>query len=146
MWFFLIYCFMGAQIGAAQRGATPVLPVIISTCALSVASSIYGPVSWWLGLLSLGAALLLYTAIRRELKSRCFGFIGKVSYSWYLIHPVFGYSIGWSAVSYLHLPDQVGLTIGAGCMLAMSAACYKFIEQPGMQLANRLIGRTKNRA
>lgn len=139
-WFFLSYCFLGLQIGAAWRGALPASVAVMSAAVVATASGVVS-LGVWQAPLSVVCVLALCACLRFNPKARPLGFIGKVSYSWYLLHSIFGYTIGWKAVAWLHIPAVVGLAFGALSMLALSAITYWLIETPGIRLGKAMISR-----
>lgn len=140
MWFFLAYCFLGLQVGAVWRGALHPAVVVTTAAVVAVASGFLS-LGVWQAPLSVVCLLALYACLRFNPKNAALAFCGKVSYSWYLLHPIFGYSIGWKAVAWLHLPAPVGLALGALSMLALSAVTYWLIETPGINFGKAVIRR-----
>lgn len=139
MWFFLVYCFLGLQIGAAWRGAIVQRVALLSVIVVSIAAWLL--VAPWLGVLTAACAIALYATLRLNPNTAALRFMGRVSYSWYLLHSIFGYTFGWAVVSYFSVPAVVGLSTGAAITLLASATTYKLIEYPGIVLAKRIARR-----
>lgn len=143
MWFFLVYCFLGTQIGAAWRGTISATIPLAYTVIVCVAAS-YLSVGVWLGPLSLACVSILYVTLIVNPTIPVLAWIGRISYSWYLLHSVFGYSVGWSIVAYMHIPAAVGLAIGAMVACLASALTYFLIETPGILLGRIICRRLKS--
>jgi peptidoglycan/LPS O-acetylase OafA/YrhL len=138
MWFFLVYCFLGLQVGATWRGVLRADIFVASIAIVGLAAGFFSLGSWQTPLTFLCAAAL-FAALKFNPKIALLSFCGRVSYSWYLLHPLFGYSIGWWAVSNLHLPQTIGLAFGAGFMLVLAAITYYLIELPAIRLGKAAI-------
>jgi peptidoglycan/LPS O-acetylase OafA/YrhL len=140
LWFFMSYCFIGLQFGAAARGVlNPLIP--IATTVVVAAAASFVSVGTFLGPLSVACVLAFYFCLTTNPANAVLRYLGRVSYSWYLLHSIFGYTIGWKAVSYLHLPAPIGLFIGALSMLALSAITHRFIELPGISIGKLILRR-----
>lgn len=84
--------------------------------------------------------------IGQVLGSASLQFLGRISYSMYMVHMLVLYV--WSAVFAQVLPDMdkpVYLVLNIVAMVsttvALSAVCYRFIEAPGMKLGSLLVQR-----
>jgi peptidoglycan/LPS O-acetylase OafA/YrhL len=79
--------------------------------------------------------------------NRLFCFYGKISYSLYLLHPMLVYFLipVYRSIYSLHLPAtlQYGacLLLTLGPLTLLSYFSYRFIEQPGIDMGNRLIAK-----
>jgi peptidoglycan/LPS O-acetylase OafA/YrhL len=79
--------------------------------------------------------------------NRLFCFYGKISYSLYLLHPVLVFALipVYRSIYSLHLPAtlQYGacLLLTLGPLTLLSYFSYRFIEQPGIDMGNRLIAK-----
>lgn len=130
LWFYLAYCFLGLQIGATWRGVVDQRATLLSAILISASASLL--VAWWLGLLSAACAMALYATLLVNPRIAFLSFLGQVSYSWYLLHPVFGYAFGWIVVSYFHVHAIVGLFAGVAITLLAAALTHRFIELSGI--------------
>jgi peptidoglycan/LPS O-acetylase OafA/YrhL len=139
--FYLIFCLAGMQIGAWHRHEISALQLsvsILTVCAgaslLMPASSIYlSPISIYLGPIALCCAALVVAGLHFRLRFPMLAFFGTVSYSWYLLHSIFGYKLaaypiaGWFA-----------MLIGAALTLAVSVVTYRYVEAPAIAFGKRL--------
>lgn len=130
MWFYLVYCFLGLQIGATWRGVVDSRVTLLS--AILISASAWLLVAWWLGVLSAACAIAICVTLRINPRVAFLSFLGQVSYSWYLLHSIFGYTFGWAVVAYFHVHAVVGLSAGVAITLLASALTHKFIELPGI--------------
>ena len=86
-------------------------------------------------------AVLLFLAWRwhrmdKWLADRVSQFLGRISYSLYLYHPLIGWSAQSLALRYL---NQWGaLIVGIGASLLSSWLAYRFIERPSVNLSHRV--------
>ena len=95
---------------------------------------------------ALGVAAFAGLAIYGKVKAPWLVWLGTISYSMYLFHPVVFYSLSWLAqigqVQWLQ-----GWTTGAYMLaslagtIALSSLTYRYIEQPAMRLGNALAHR-----
>jgi peptidoglycan/LPS O-acetylase OafA/YrhL len=134
--FYLVYCLAGLQIGLWSRGQLSSSQLALSVLIVAAGSSALPVVSPYLGLAPLISAALLLAALRFKRDIPGFGFIGKISYSWYLLHMTIG-SIVVAALSM-----QEGLTtcaISAVVSLAISAVTYRLVELPVIEAGKVLI-------
>lgn len=72
-------------------------------------------------------------------------FLGVISYSLYLFHPVVLYSllylIGWHEAAYRpNLPLWVWLLLCTGLSIALASAMYRWVERPGIAFGKRWEG------
>lgn len=91
--FYLIFCLCGMQIGSWHRGTLGLYQLAVSIGLVSIFSSLLLPVSIYLGLVPLGCAALLMTGLQLQTRFKPLEFFGAVSYSWYLLYTVLGYSL-----------------------------------------------------
>jgi peptidoglycan/LPS O-acetylase OafA/YrhL len=93
--------------------------------------------------------LLLGLALHgpRLLVNGCTRFLGRISYSLYLVHPVviFGLRSVYAHLAGLDLPNGAGFVLGVAATLLvlvpLAAVSYHLIEEPGLRLGRRLIRR-----
>jgi peptidoglycan/LPS O-acetylase OafA/YrhL len=142
--FYIIYCFSGMQVGAWSRGAISWKMLSVSILSVAAVSSFLPIVSPYLGLAPLACCALLCAAIARPLRSSGMELIGNASYSWYLLHPIFGYTIRDFALS-LGTSDLVAALTGAVVTLALSLVTLWTVERPMMK-AGKEISRRWRRA
>lgn len=95
------------------------------------------------------ALLLLGLALHSPslLVNGCTRFLGRISYSLYLVHPVVIFSLRsvFAHLAGLDLPNGLAFALGVAVTLLvlvpLAAVSYHLIEEPGMRLGRRLIGR-----
>jgi peptidoglycan/LPS O-acetylase OafA/YrhL len=74
-------------------------------------------------------------------------FLGRISYSLYLLHPTVMFALRplYEAIKRWHLAPNatflVSLFLSGLCIVPLAAASYYMIERPGMRLGNRMIKR-----
>lgn len=89
---------------------------------------------------TVATALLLYTAgvLRRMhwLSAQPWQFLGRISYSLYLFHPV----VGWSAMSLAlrYLPDELALLAGIAVSIVSAYIAYLTVERPSINLSRKI--------
>ncbi len=133
--FYLVFCLCGMQVAAWYRGALPWHELAASTVAVALCSSLLLPVSIYLGLVPLCCAALMVVALRVETRVRLLELFGAVSYSWYLLHTLFGSDPPW-----LHLPRWESRVVIAIATLALSAVTYICLERPAIGAGKALVG------
>lgn len=114
--FYAIFCLCGMQIAACHCGKMARSEVVASVVATSVFFALLLPLPNYFGLVPLTCTTLLMGAL--ELKTRFIPleFLGTVSYSWYLLHSIFGYG-----------------ELQFSCLtLLLSIATYYLIEHPSI--------------
>lgn len=98
---------------------------------------------------ALGVSLFAGLAIYGKLHTRWLVWLGTISYSIYLFHPVAMYSLSW-LIQYGNLPWLKDWPISAYMLLAlvatiaMSAVTYKYVELPAMRLGHLLAKKRKD--
>lgn len=112
---------------------------LIAACLLVVCSAAGRHGDWRLTATATTCLLFLawrWNAMDRWLADRVSQFLGRISYSLYLCHPV----IGWSAQSLaLRYFDQwSALGVGISASLVSSWLAYRFIERPSITLSHRV--------
>lgn len=90
-----------------------------------------------------GVVIFLLGTFILPIRFRAAAWIGEISYSIYLFHPVFFYSIYYTIVTLdlewaKRLPLMAHIGICAVISLFMAALIYRWVERPGMVLADRL--------
>jgi peptidoglycan/LPS O-acetylase OafA/YrhL len=100
--------------------------------------------TWYRYLLSYAAALIIFmiftTWIRVE--NRAFSYLGRISYSVYLFHPiVIAAAVGGLRQSLSTLPSHLSIMLILVATLVLSAAIYEFLEKPAIKMGKVLIGR-----
>ena len=121
-----------------REGAGWVGVVLLILAVLFIASS--DPFPGWRALLpAIGAALIIgsgpQTRIGGILASAPLRYVGKISYSLYLWHwPVFVFLRHWQAATHLSVSLALG---GVALSFALSAASYRYIEQPARKRSTR---------
>ncbi len=63
-------------------------------------------------------------------------FLGRISYSLYLFHPV----VGWSAMSLAlrYLPDELALLAGIAVSIVSAYIAYLTVERPSINLSRKI--------
>ncbi|MEO8405354.1 MAG: acyltransferase [Chitinophagaceae bacterium] len=85
------------------------------------------------------------------LNNKMMQFFGKISYSFYLLHPIVISFVGEPALNKVsqHMNPTLGFFVCYGLMLALTAAAsylsYRFIEQPFQKMGGKIIERSENR-
>jgi peptidoglycan/LPS O-acetylase OafA/YrhL len=109
---------------------------------VAAASSLLPIVSPWLGLASLACCALLCAAIYRPFRSAGMELIGNASYSWYLLHPIFGYIVRNYALS-LGASDWVAAPLGAFVSFLLSVLTLWTVERPLIKLGKEISRRSR---
>ena len=121
---------------------------ILASVLVLAASLLYLETGADNGLSALVVAWLLVAAAKWEkmsvwLSGRATQFLGRISYSLYLIHPV----IGWRFIKLLHemhgadfTPIQAWLALGAGVGISVLSAwmMYKVVEAPSLKVCHQI--------
>jgi len=132
--FYLVFCLCGMQIGAWHRGTLGRYQITVSIIAVSICTSLLLPVSIYLGLVPLGCAALLVVGLQLKIRFKPLEFIGAISYSWYLLHSIFGYKL-----LSLHIAQWGALLLGAVSTLVLSVVTYFWLERPAMFAGKAII-------
>jgi peptidoglycan/LPS O-acetylase OafA/YrhL len=139
--FYLIFCLCGMQIGAWHRGTLGRFQLAASIMLVSICFGLLLPAPIYLGLVPLGCAALLVTGVQFKIRSKPLQFFGAISYSWYLLHSIFGYSVLSS-----HVPQWSALLLGAASTLVLSMVTYICIERPAILAGKTIIEKWRRRA
>lgn len=148
--FYVLFCFAGMQIGAWTRGQIGFGWLVVVLTAICVSASTLSGVSIYLGLAPLVCSVLFLLAMRQQWSWRPMEIIGDVSYSWYLLHSLFGYWL-MGALNSAGWPNWAVTWSGIAVSLAISVVTYLVIERPmivlGHVVARRaMLLRTKSAA
>lgn len=98
---------------------------------------------------SLGAAIFVLLSTIITLTNKPLVYIGKISYSIYLMHPVVIYILAWSGLKTIGETGKINIhlafSIIAATMLTIlfSGFIFKYIEQPAINLGKRLANSLK---
>lgn len=100
---------------------------------------------------ALGVAVFAGLAIYGKVKAPWLVWLGTISYSLYLFHPVVFYSLSWVAqigqVQWLQgWPTGAYMLASLAGTIALSSLTYRYIEQPAMRLGNALAHRRSSRS
>jgi peptidoglycan/LPS O-acetylase OafA/YrhL len=140
----------GGAKSAPPRAAVVVL-VILIFAGLTVAGDWHGAhfghhwqVQWTTSVLLAGATFGLALAVRRARIPRWCAWLGMISYSVYLLHPLF--FDAYRFIPVLHrkhtLPDQFLIFAGLlAAIVAVSALTYYLVEKPMQRLGRRVSAR-----
>lgn len=99
---------------------------------------------------ALGVAIFAGLAIYGKVRPAWLVWLGTISYSLYLFHPVVFYSLSWlvqvSNVSWLQQwPTGAYMLASLAGTIFVSALTYRYIEQPAMRLGNYLAQRSSRK-
>ena len=120
--------------------ALPVVNWIFFACLPSALAS---KVSVFMPPVSVGLGLFILLSTKIQINSRFTTWLGEISYSMYLFHPIVFYTL-FALVRDNRLPWLVNAHLGVYLLLsvmgsiALSAMIYYFVEKPMMQLGRKL--------
>ena len=164
----LAIMFWGALIRIWQSGRQPMVrffsfPVgikyLVGLATLCVFSPLfYSLLKWFLtsdaeklnatASFAFGMMLFLVFAFAKNLHSKLMVWLGKISYSVYLLHPAVFYTFFYLVKQYpehplanLHMGVYLVVTVILVCLL--SEVVYRVIENPANQLARRITSKTR---
>jgi peptidoglycan/LPS O-acetylase OafA/YrhL len=129
--FYLAFCLLGFQIGAFRAKELRGWVVVVSAIVVCLAS---GRILPYLPVVSGACVLGLVGALRYRPSYPPLELAGRVSYSWYLLHPIIGYRIMQATGFAMPLSAFVGV---AGSFLA-SWATFHAVERPCIVLGRYL--------
>lgn len=122
---YIAFCFCGMQIGAWYRGAIQTSQVWISILVSSIIFGAMLPGPTYVGFVPVICGALLIGCLTYAPRFKPLAFVGLVSYSWYLLHTAFGYSLGGELIAVM--------TFG------LSVATYFVIEKPVIALGRAAV-------
>ena len=140
--FYIIYCFSGMQVSAWNRGEISWKMLSVSILTVAAVSSLLPIVSPYLGLAPLACCAMLCAAIYWPFRSAGLELIGNASYSWYLLHPIFGYMIRSYALS-LGASDWVAAPLGAVATLLLAILTLWTVERSFIKFGKEISRRTR---
>jgi len=123
--FYTIFCLCGMQIGSSYRKATSAKNVAFSVLAVAISASAFMPISIFLGLIPIACACALFFCLHNNFRFWPLEFVGQISYSWYLLHSIFGYNFA--------------APVGIAVTFAASVLTHYTIEKPLIRLGKRFI-------
>lgn len=137
--FYVLFCFAGMQIGAWTRGKIGFGWLVVALAAICISASTLSGVGVYLGLAPLACSIIFLVAMRQQWSWRPMEIIGDVSYSWYLLHSLFGY---WAMelMRTAGSPNWLLTWTGIVVSLAISCLTYLVIERP-MIVFGRVVAR-----
>jgi len=109
--------------------------------------AVFGDAYGWAGVLCAILAFGLSLWPTRLFVNRATAYLGKVSYSLYLLHPTVVYLLVpvyremYGATDSLSLAFLASLALTMAIVLPLSSLSYRFIEKPGIQLGRRIAAR-----
>lgn len=139
-----------------RRIAASLLLLLISSGILYLASTqiipdilqeLQIPSHWWQGLAFSLLLLSLSLFPNGLVVNRITRFYGKISYSFYLVHPLLLESMTPAYWRIIHSPLPIMVSIGLCLVLSVlvvtpvAMLTYRFIESPGMGYGKKIIGR-----
>jgi peptidoglycan/LPS O-acetylase OafA/YrhL len=143
---YLMFCFVGMNFGLwfrREMGNTALAALVI--CA-AISVGIYSPYfKTGLAVFGLIDAGLLGLALKRGRRLPALGFVGAISYSWYLYHGGIGYPLMAGLEAHWPLSPLVSSVIAAAVTFFVAWLSYRWIEQPGIWFGRRLEKRALNR-
>jgi peptidoglycan/LPS O-acetylase OafA/YrhL len=143
--FYLLFCFAGMQIGLWYRGQLSAFGLAASLVAVSIASSAFPVVNSYLGLAPLACGALVWLALRCPFRSLILEWVGKISYSLYLMHTIAGYA-AMGILQSAGCPQWAAIGGGVIVSFVTAYATYKLIEKPGIRLGRALANAFKLQA
>ena len=132
--FYLLFCLCGMQISEWYRKKLASAEVIAAVVIVSGSFGLLMPLPFYMGLVPLACAAMVPAALFLKVRLKPLEFFGTVSYSWYLLHSIFGYGL-----LTLHVSQPVSLLIGACFTLALSIGAYNLVERPSIVAGKTLI-------
>jgi peptidoglycan/LPS O-acetylase OafA/YrhL len=131
--FYLIYCLLGMQIGLWARDKLGARAALIAMASGIVGSSALPAVSPLLGLAPLLCGALLYVALTYPFRNGILEFFGRISYSLYLLHAIFGTALLFAMLRSGYDPWLAALAAVA-FSFALSVVSYLVVERPTIRL------------
>jgi peptidoglycan/LPS O-acetylase OafA/YrhL len=134
--------FNGLALGAMLCGA-----VLIYVEGHSVNWRVtHNPVVWrfaddWVGLIASTSIVLLaisFSSFSRILSARLLSYLGKISYSLYLLHTVVMLAVFHALMS---ITPSAAMIMAAALIVPASALAYRFVEKPAMKFGAQLSAR-----
>lgn len=130
--YYVAFCFCGAQIGAWSRGALSTPRIITSFVAVTGGAAIVFP-SLSVSLAFALSASLIVRLLRVERGTAFLGFFGKISYSLYLFHGIVAVEL-----IKLDLPPSVLWPLATVASVALAVIIHRAVEIPGIAGAKLL--------
>lgn len=137
----------GAAITKLVLGALVAFGVMLAYAEAYWTSSVFmtvgGQILWGL----LGASLIYVLSVLRPGPVPGLSFLGKISFSLYLVHmPVFyglsKFAPTWSITSFAFVNFSLYLFIALSISLAAATLLFHFVEKPGMRVGKALLNRS----
>jgi peptidoglycan/LPS O-acetylase OafA/YrhL len=139
--FFLVFCLLGMQFSFWTRKQLSGWVLVVNLAAATVASAALPVLSPLLGAAPLICGLLMLWAIRCPIRQQLLEFFGRVSYSWYLLHPI----VGMPIIVLAGVNTWRGAVAADFVSLAAASATYFFIERPTQRLGRMLATSIRSR-
>jgi peptidoglycan/LPS O-acetylase OafA/YrhL len=153
--YFAFQRYSGAGKGAADLrsvGCALFLAGVFGYCAMLQGwlPAVFGDAYGWAGVLCAVLAFGLSLWPTRLLVNGATGYLGKVSYSLYLLHPTVVYLLtpvyrsiygATSSLSLAFLAFLASLALTMSIVLPLAGLSYRFIEKPGIELGRRIAAR-----
>jgi peptidoglycan/LPS O-acetylase OafA/YrhL len=144
--------FAQAQDPAQMRstGCALVFAGLFAYCAMLQGwlPAMFGNAYGWAGVTCAMLALGLAMWPTRWLVNSATAYLGKVSYSLYLLHPTVVFLLTpvyrriYDGTDHLSLAFLASLALTMAIVLPLSSLTYRFIEKPGIQLGRRIAARS----
>jgi peptidoglycan/LPS O-acetylase OafA/YrhL len=136
---YLMFCFVGMNFHFWYRKELGNVALGLLVVCAAIAVGLYSPYfRVGLALFDLINAALLTIALRHGRPLPWLGFIGTISYSWYLYHGGLGFPLMAALESRFLIPPLTSSLIVAGITLIVAWVSYRLIERPGIAFGQRL--------
>jgi peptidoglycan/LPS O-acetylase OafA/YrhL len=147
---YIIFCFVGMNFGPWRRGqqSTRAIILLVTFSALAMGVfAVYNRVGMVFFVLLNGGLLIAALSLKVSFfRNPILGFVGAVSYSWYLYHGGIGYPILAILESKAFgISPWVSVATAAFATLAMACASYWLIERSGIAIGRILEQRWASR-
>jgi peptidoglycan/LPS O-acetylase OafA/YrhL len=126
---YVIYCLMGMQLSLWRRSQLGRRQLILSIVVVACSASLFTPGHPLVGLIVLCGAGATWFGVARNIESQPLAFIGRVSYSWYLLHMPIGNPVlarliqaGW--------PDWSATVLVTMLTLGTAVLTFYLLENP----------------
>jgi peptidoglycan/LPS O-acetylase OafA/YrhL len=133
--FFLLFCLLGMQFSFWTRRQLSGRILVVNLAAATVASTALPVLSPLLGAAPLICGFLLLLAIRYPIRQQLVEFFGRVSYSWYLLHPI----VAMPVIVLAGVNTLRGAVAADLISLGAAIVAYFFVERPTQALGRMLV-------
>lgn len=142
---YLTYCLAGMQISFWRRRKLGLLPLVICVALVSASASVFTAGHHLVGIApALGCATILFV-LSRSPTLPALASVGRVSYSWYLLHSLVGMPVAGFLFSH-GLNDWLAAITACCLTLGLSILTFHFIERPAIRVGKLLVDRARQDA